>query len=507
MKVRSGFSDMVRHANAETHNFAASRARALPTVAERLASAEERERHYKGIAARARSALPRVRWQFAAEAVSCGCALVSFARQSPRALVGAALRAEAKRCEHAVAAAAVEARKSKDYSATNEARVALAAVLARCPAGVMARILLSDTSSKAGHKRARELHSELRRQAKVLAADVDESESALAALSPYIHRLRLAADAMGEDAMLSTTIEQSGFAGIHAFMEQKEVPSCMICHGELPRDGTVTTACVHLACAGCILRWLDAAPVLTGSTSSGEAPCPLCRKLFTRASLIKLLPPDQDAVNRESSDGAGSGGAGAGCSGNGAGAAVPSADEDDGDAPPRHTPAATEEGLGQLELPGGVPTRNARYPSLPPLFMAAHAQLNLGSMLGSKRTELLRIVTRVAEEGHKVVVFSQYPEAVRAASEEIGSVGLGCAVLTVGVSAAERARAVSRFNVDPACVALALHGSAAAAGLTLTTASCVVLLEVRCGRRRRPEGAHACSGRALHGVCRARQVH
>jgi hypothetical protein len=76
-----------------------------------------------------------------------------------------------------------------------------------------------------------------------------------AQLKPYLSLLKAAA-AMGGGQEDCSVVEQSGFEGLHALMDAASVPpTCPICY--LPCRHPAVTPCVHLACAACIVHWLE----------------------------------------------------------------------------------------------------------------------------------------------------------------------------------------------------------------------------------------------------------
>jgi len=76
-----------------------------------------------------------------------------------------------------------------------------------------------------------------------------------------------------------------------------------------------------------------------------------------------------------------------------------------------------------------------------------------------------------------VVVFSHHKDAILHASDVLHDAGISHVRIVSGDKAGEQQSAVFQFNNDPNCQAFLLHAGQGAAGLTLTAARHVVLLE------------------------------
>jgi SNF2 family DNA or RNA helicase len=105
------------------------------------------------------------------------------------------------------------------------------------------------------------------------------------------------------------------------------------------------------------------------------------------------------------------------------------------------------------------------------------------------------------DPAEKVVVFSQFSQALSHVSvvlklqgiKHVAIVGTGTNVSKKATtSGSSRAEAVRSFNTDPKCRVFLLHASTAAAGLTLTVARRMVLLEpfLKAGEEVTPVVAH-----------------
>ena len=312
------------------------------------------------------------------------------------------------------------------------------------------------------------LYAKLRAAAAAKAVQIDELTGQLASMLPYTSLLKKAATALGEDAKLTATLEQTGFQSLNDLMEGRaENVICSICHG--PVRSPVVTRCAHINCASCLLKWLAAAPLMQGRSAAAgameSAPCPICRKEFTRGQLIQIKEPEPE--------------------GGPEGPATGEAEEENDDRQaPALIAAATEARLKALRLPAEIPGagRDPRYPSLTASLLSAFAALTGGGshgVLPSKLDALADILEDNFGRGRKVIVFSQHKAAIDALDGALGPrfAGTHFSKLTVGMNQASRLQALGQFANDPECRCFLLHASVAASGLTLTMASTVVLFE------------------------------
>ena len=312
------------------------------------------------------------------------------------------------------------------------------------------------------------LYAKLKAAAAAKAVQIDNLTSQLASMLPYTSLLKKAATALGEDAKLTATLEQTGFQSLNDLMEGRaENVICSICHG--PVQCPVVTKCAHINCASCLLKWLAAAPLMQGHGAAAgameSAPCPICRQEFTRGQLIQIKEPEPE--------------------GGPEGPATGEAEEEDDDRQaPALVAAATEARLKALRLPAEVPGagRDPRYPSLTASLLSAFAAMTGGGshgVLPSKLDALAEILEDNFGRRRKVIVFSQHKAAIDALGDALGArfAGTHFSKLTVGMNQASRLQALGQFANDPECGCFLLHASVAASGLTLTMASTVVLFE------------------------------
>ena len=321
------------------------------------------------------------------------------------------------------------------------------------PRAQAVRALLSDQQS--AHDVA--LHELLKQKKKKLeglsvhkvAADEDA-----AAKTAYVGLLRRAVGAVGEDAQLPE-IAQTGFQGLNDLAEGRAAPVCPVCYS-VAIDPCVTP-CVHISCTECTLTWLAASSGLGKGAS-----CILCRKTYARSELIRVIP-----------------GAAAGPSAPPA-PVIPGPAAPPHDGIPRFTPAASDADLAAAAAAAAnvVMLRgDGKFPSIPPLFLS-HAFAARAGRSAKEAALLHDVLTLLASDvSAKAVVFSQSSSAVTHVSLLLRDAGVGCVQIQVSMPEAERRDAIELFNTDPAVRVFVLHVGAAAAGLTLTAANTMYLLE------------------------------
>eukprot|EP00899_Mesostigma_viride_P014310 jgi/Mesvir1/22880/Mv19405-RA.1 len=626
----------VRHADTHHGLYNRQRAYATQTVAEKLEEATQRATLIEG-ELRLKAEVPFLRWQWLVEAVTSGSCVLSLRRTSLRHLRRLVetlqLMRDVERAERGVAGASSQLDSGSSLHpggslSGHESRtpgkrgVVLAAEMGETVWGqestgelgpgdedgraVADREVVREAKERlralaptgwraeGGDKKAHKLRglrlTLQKRIADYLSRSARASEE-LAALLPYITLLRHAKGAGGAQ-LAAGVVEQSGFQGLNDLMEGR-LPTCLICHG--PISEPTVTRCVHLACAKCICRWLDAAPVLHGAYQTAHssvlrggappervAPCPLCRKPFMASDLIKVtVPPPRDETG-------GAGGAAGEATTSSAGGATPrkgstvtvdrrgkramanggeetaaastppkpSSGADRGKEPgtpvgpapsaspsslvvreptripawcdpvdsaptsaidgpacasvseeerrrrmvlaldavadARYFPTVEESALLALQgvgLPyGAAVSRDPRYPSLTIPFLShwhvAHAGMSpkLAAVVRDLRQLWWQGTSAIEPSGghpvlEKVVIYSQAKESLAKLGKVLASEGIGFARIVPGMPEQERQVALQTFNDDPACPVFLLHVGTAAAGLTLTRARKVLLLE------------------------------
>lgn len=392
---------------------------------------------------------------------------------------------------------------------------------------VIPRLARKNDAKKNKNSQALALSAHAALEALYEALDRARARSALlaeeiGALAPYARALA-AAGASTDFAYDSRTcfvpdhasVKQGGFALIDEIALGKTTPQCCICCA--PARAPTITRCMHLACARCVVTWFHAAPMHGAAAAAGGAPCPLCRKPFHIEDLIRVMPNEEASRERRSprgrdagadgdddaslSDG-GRSGKGGERKGKGAFKRRDGEDETslDETSPPQFSSAATPASFARLPLPPGEDPgdhRDGRYPALSMdggrfLAHVHRACMRQSPKIAALVADLREHFARPGASG-KAVVFSQLRDALARAAEALTWEGVGNALVdgnksaTTGSSSATSndvvrpedaaARAVARFRDDPACRVLLLHAGSAAAGLTLTHADFVLLLE------------------------------
>ena len=359
----------------------------------------------------------------------------------------------------------------------------------------------------------------------------------IGSLAPYMRALASAASstdfARDESAVGALpdvgTVKQGGFALIDEISKGKTVPQCCICCA--PARAPTITRCMHLACARCVVTWFHAAPMHGAAAAAGGAPCPLCRKPFQIEELIRLLPNEEARTDAPSEKTPPAGeDAAVDVKGKRAKRRRETSDDDPGDDPdattrmtktrnnaeetPRFSSAPTPASFARLPLPPGEDPgdhRDGRYPALSMdggrfLAHVHRACMRQSPKIAALVADLREHFARPGASG-KAVVFSQLRDALSRVSEALTWEGVGNALVDGNASSASAGRsgsgprprgaatatggddgvpvrpedaaasAVKRFREDPACRVLLLHAGTAAAGLTLTHADLVILLE------------------------------
>lgn len=303
----------------------------------------------------------------------------------------------------------------------------------------------------------------------------------IGSLLPYLRALA-AAGAEGAERVNSldyATVQQSGFELLNEVIAGGS-PQCCICCA--PAQAPCVTRCVHLACTRCVVTWFHAAPLHGAAASTGAAPCPLCRKPFTIDELIRLLPPSKS----DEGDGKGKGmGKGEGEEGGGEAGGPGAAGAAAASRAPRFKAVASPSDFSRLPLPRGenpADYRDGRYPALSMDGGRFLAHLHRAAMRRSPKmcalvADLREALSRPGAAG-KAVVFSQLRDALSHAHQTLTWEGIRSEIVGARGGAGEDTEAaIGRFREDPDVKVLLLHAGSAAAGLTLTQADLVVLLE------------------------------
>ena len=143
--------------------------------------------------------------------------------------------------------------------------------------------------------------------------------------------------------------------------------------------------------------------------------------------------------------------------------------------------AARRQDYSRVRLPPHAPPmRNGLYPALcvDGGFFLGHLQVARQHRSPKVKALLLALHAVFEKDStNKVVIFSQVKEALLHVSKVFDEDRIGHNRIIPGDQLAEREAAVHGFVKDPSCRVLLLHAGVAAAGLTLTVARHVFLLE------------------------------
>ena len=335
-------------------------------------------------------------------------------------------------------------------------------------------------------------------------SEANQSRQKIADLDPFLRILKRA-HAAGAGQSTEDTIQQSGFQQLYE-IELGQRPKCCVCQdGCGYEQKPLYMRCAHFACEQCLLRWAmyersKPQNQHLGHANALEATCPLCRKAFCLSDLIRIVKPPQAEVARAEG--------GSKVSDKGKEVASEDGKEFAQECPQSRTapqrregrvqwiPTATDDSLNQIPPPAsGILARNSiiglgNFPSFTPelgshivnscgVNLAARAADPCPQRFSSKVQRLLADLAKVMAQQEKAVVFTQHKQAVLHLSRVFcePGVGIGHVKIVGGDPQAAQERAVKLFNEDADVSVFLLHAGQAAAGLTLTAASHVFLME------------------------------
>ena len=307
--------------------------------------------------------------------------------------------------------------------------------------------------------------------------------------------------------------DQSGFQDIQNLMENANpnpvrnngssaaaaagggfVPNCPVCLeplvvGDGPKQ-PVVTRCIHLFCSVCIEAHMRSFHIVNVNVAAdAECQCPICRRAIRMNELVLLRPRDDG----DSNTGATGDGQAIDDDDAAAAAAAPVAAAAGDGGPSLSLAAAEDTTFTSIPLPRG--------PMLPlmPQFPAVPARLltHLSEAAGvlpasaasvaprpsgrsSKMMRLLEDLDQALHNGSepgKAVVFSQHKSVIQHASTLLKAAAVRHVSIAPGDSQTTLREAVATFNAEKSCGVFLLHAGTAAAGLTLTAARHVFLLE------------------------------
>ena len=192
-----------------------------------------------------------------------------------------------------------------------------------------------------------------------------------------------------------------------------------------------------------------------------------------------VLPPTKEAIAGAAAE---------------AGAAASDSMDEDAPSGPRWFPAATAADVAAAPMPAGRSRWAPPHPQLESISRRLVTWLEDATGVGAlsnagrssrahRSAKIARVLEDVrgaiAEDGGrgKVVIFSQFKAAVLHMRTVLAEEGIGNVSIVRGDSRESTGHAIAAFNGDGATHVFVLHASACAAGLTLTAARHVFLLE------------------------------
>ena len=378
-------------------------------------------------------------------------------------------------------------------------------------------------------EKAHGTNSEIR----LLIREVKAAEAKVVTLDKH-RAVLIKAQARDEDETQRET--QDKFSGLNQMAEGFPAPSCSVCLVSACED-PVVTPCAHIYCKTCFLSTMAANQVLDQvDMAPNSVKCPLCRRTCPMGSTIEIIPGkepgtdddyEMDEEPRASSAAKGKGkmpvsaqsmtmepgplSPSATFVSAAAGSGAGPADENRADASavgpestaaaasalpareaiPTRSSAATQAEYDAVPVPTSANTPAGRIATIPalPRSLLAHLVAATGMRVqapasaasfrpSSKVTTLLRQLEEIVAQdiNYKVVVFTSVKRAIPHLAFVLKEADIEFSRIVRGDSSEEQERALGKFTDEGARV-LILHAGAAAAGLTLTMAQHVILME------------------------------
>lgn len=491
--------DFVRHSDVFRRNYASNRSFAMESAKERLKVLDERANSLaKTISQKSR--LPKFRWKWALASMRCGMycpttieGLDTLSLKLFRKLVSRIkLNQRIENLQDAVLSQSVWAEhvQMSDLISACASHVDNQEELIGKPRSYLTRVLLAEPirhladSKSALAKLSSISYETIDRDYHLLVDKIALATTQLESLTEYRKVLVQAQDRDQEEL---TRQNQDRFQGLNEIVEGLPAPQCPICLCE-PAEDPVVTPCVHMYCKKCFIAHLNASKVLDGPIASGHSShsvrCPLCRRQCNIGTTIELVDSAQNGDHNAIQ------GAEDEVEVEAANSSSPSSEDAIGKRGLKYTSAATEEQYDAMAVPSGYPDipagRLARFPALPQSLLA-HFVASGGNLQekttfvppvwSSKAVALLKCLADIQSENinSKVVVFSSSKETICYLTTVLLANSIESVRIMRGDSIASQEMALDKFNTTS--TVLLLHAGTAAAGLTLTMAQNVILME------------------------------
>lgn len=326
----------------------------------------------------------------------------------------------------------------------------------------------------------------LKRRLDDVRADVLSAEEMYQNVQPYVQLLQTVLD---ENPLAVGLTSLQGLQAVQRLVDGgKPRPQCAICLMEMKKP--MCTQCIHLFCSTCLGKY---AMAQGHGLATRSVPCPLCRRSVHLDQVIKVLPPDdgRPATSEHQTS-------------------KPNATREH----PAFFPApktsngalakawkalqegrSVDEGRRLYSVSGSDsvafsnPDSNSRRSSLDRwilreaeaidhrfLRMLWHMTSSSSYYISSKLRKVTSDLKQVVQNDAQCVVFSQFRASIREVHYVLGCMNITSSCVIQGDDQESLKTALERFHRKEDSVLL-LHSSTAAAGLTLTMASHVFLLE------------------------------
>ncbi|GAA97255.1 hypothetical protein E5Q_03932 [Mixia osmundae IAM 14324] len=251
------------------------------------------------------------------------------------------------------------------------------------------------------------------------------------------------------DLTQSIAVHQARVRYIHAIGagEEDDEPdqSCQICM-DVPQGRAVLTSCGHVYCATCWKLWAQHSSIVT---------CPCCRKTLGAGATTQFSTSPKKTKPKTQLD-----------------AAI-----DAMKAQPLHAASVADidQTVQELNRSSSLTEFGLNVLSTEEYAELTEMQIN-GETLSSKLDLVVKIASWHADRHEKVVIFSAWKVAIDVLATALRANRIGSMRLD-GRSNKDKINAAAAFGTDPHVTCFLLHAKSAAAGLTLTAASAVLLVE------------------------------